>query len=90
MFLCIHDQDADPLFCYVPNIPVSRTNFAAIQKNVYIFAKMDMDKITTHSLWIGIASHCTDIAMIDSSIRLLDRWKSDAFKIYNRPINTSY
>lgn len=76
-----------PLFCYVPNIPVSRGKLSAVLKNCLSFAKLDMSRITSHSFRIGMASHCADIGMSDSKIRLLGRWKSDAFKSYIRPVN---
>ena len=53
------------LFCYIPNIPLSRTKFAALLKHVYLLTKIDIDKILYHSCRIGMASHCADIGMGD-------------------------
>ena len=91
---CLHDyvsirgaQDG-PLFCYVPDIPVSRIKFATVLKNSLGFSHHQFGKITCHSFRIGMASHCADIGMSDSKIRLLGRWKSDAFKSYIRPLHS--
>lgn len=86
-YIKLRGEQNGPLFCYVPNIPVSRGKFSAVLKNCLSFAKLDMSRITSHSFRIGMASHCADVGMSDSKIRLLGRWKSDAFKSYIRPVN---
>lgn len=77
-----------PLFCYVPCTPVTRIKYSVILKNCLSFANIQMGKITSHSFRIGMASHCTDCGISDGKIRLLGRWKSDAFKSYIKPVNS--
>lgn len=86
-YISLRGTQKGPLFAYIPDIPVTRCKFSTILKNCLSFANMDISKITSHSFRIGMASHCADVGMSDSKIRLLGRWKSDAFKSYIRPIN---
>ena len=73
-----------PLFAFTPNLPISKFQFATTLKNCLSFTKFHIDNIKSHSFRIGMCSHCADMGMSDSQIRLLGRWKSDAFKSYIR------
>ena len=73
-----------PLFSYGSNTPVSRNRFATVLQSCLSFSKLDTNLYKNHSFRIGMACHCTNIGISDSKIRLLGRWKSDAFKSYIR------
>lgn len=73
-------------FCYVLNTLISRGRFSAVLKNCFSFAKSDIGRFTiyiaSHSFQISIASPSANVGIRDRKIKLIGRWKLDAFKIY--------
>lgn len=85
-YLKMRGRREGPLFCYPPNIPVSRHEFSNILKESLMFCNLDVNRFKGHSFRIGMASYCASRGMSDSQIRFLGRWKSDAFKSYIRHV----
>lgn len=50
------------------------------------FTKLDISKITNHSLRIGNASRCADAGMAENKTKFLGRCKLESFKSYLRPV----
>ena len=73
-----------PLFCFPNGSPVSRSFFTSQLKAAIVYIGFNPAFYKSHSLRIGGASHYAELGYSDSQIRLLGRWKSDAFKKYIR------
>ena len=72
-----------PLFQHLNGVPVTRTEFDEWLARVIKHCGLDSTKYKGHSFRIGAASHAAACGYSDSQIRLLGRWKSDAFKRYS-------
>ena len=79
-----------PLFQHLNGVPVTRTEFDEWLARVIKHCGLDSTKYKGHSFRIGAASHAAACGYSDSQIRLLGRWKSDAFKRYIRLASLSY
>ena len=79
-----------PLFQQLNGAPVTRSEFDEWLKRVITHCGLDSTKYKGHSFRIGVASHAAASGYSDSQIRLLGRWKSDAFKRYIRLASFSH
>ena len=79
-----------PLFQHLTGVPVNRTEFDEWLARVITHCRLDSTKYKGHSFRIGAASHAAACGYSDSQIRLLGRWKSDAFKRYIRLASLSH
>ena len=79
-----------PLFQHLTGVPVNRTKFDEWLTRVIKHCRLDSTKYKDHSFRIGAASHAVPCGYSDSKIRLLGRWKSDAFKRYIRLASLSH
>ena len=68
-----------PLFCHTDMSPVTVSQFNAVLHRCLIFCGLDTSRYKGHSFRIG-----ADKGFCDAQIRVLSRWKSDAFKLYIR------
>lgn len=62
----------------------SRARFEEITRRSLIFCGLDVARYKGHSFRIGGASYAAARGFSDAQIRLLGRWKTDAFKRYIR------
>lgn len=74
-----------PLFCFECGCPVSSTFFRSILRSCVLKCGLDASAFTTHSFRIGGATHAYECNLADARIKLLGRWKSNAFMKYIRP-----
>ena len=73
-----------PLFCWPDGTPITRTFFVTQLKAALKFNNLDGALYKAHSFRIGAASWATAKGFSDPQIRLLGRWKSNAFLKYIR------
>ena len=73
-----------PLFQTLEGKPVSRTAFTDQLSLTFKTCGLDPTRYKGHSFRIGAASYAASCGFSDTQIRLLGRWKSDAFKKYIR------
>jgi hypothetical protein len=73
-----------PLFQHFDGAPVARSQFTNWLTKSVKCCGLDSTKYKGHSFRIGAASHAADFGYSDSQIRIMGRWKSDAFKKYIR------
>ena len=83
-YLQFRGYASGPLFIFPDGSPVPRNFFVSRLRQCLIFAGLDPTLYKSHSFRIGGASHYAELGYSDSQIRLLGRWKSDAFKRYIR------
>lgn len=75
----------DPLYTDSDGTPLTKSNFVLLLNSLLPFTDAPSGiRITTHSFRIGGATHAAMTGMSDSQIRLLGRWKSNAFLKYIR------
>ena len=83
-YLTIRGYHDGPLFC-LPNLePVSRDLFTKYLKLNLSFCGLNTDLYKSHSFRIGGATYYAELGLSDEQIRLIGRWKSNAFKKYIR------
>lgn len=73
-----------PLFRLSGN-PVSRREFVRVLQTTLQSMGIPSDKFNSHSFRIGAATTYAQKGASDAQIRILGRWKSDAFKLYIHP-----
>ena len=84
-FLHVRGVQAGPLFCLSDNKPIPRSTFANVLNLCLRFLKLDVSRLTSHSFRIGRATLALEQGMTVEQIRMLGRWKGDAFQKYLRP-----
>ena len=83
-YLLVRGMQPGPLFIFKDGAPVCRTFFASRLKSCLNSIGLEPSLYQSHSFRIGAASHYASLGMSDSQLRMLGRWKSDAFKRYIR------
>lgn len=73
---------AEPLFSFMDGSPVSR--FAFTQQLKTSMGRTRFSFYTSHSIRIGSATSAAMMGVSEDKIKLMGRWKSDAFKKYIR------
>ena len=73
-----------PLFCTEDGRAVSRKIFTDYLALIFRTCGLDPAKYKGHSFRIGAATLAAENGFSDAQIRLLGRWKSDAFRKYTR------
>jgi hypothetical protein len=76
-----------PLFQTLDGHAVSRKTFSDFLSLVFRSCGLDSSKYKGHSFRIGAATFAADCGFSDTQIRLMGRWKSDAFRKYIRVSN---
>lgn len=84
LYLQLRGSAPGPLFIYQDGPVVLKTFFASKLKKCLNFLGLDTSLYKSHSFRIGAASMLARLNYTDSQIRLLGRWKGDAFKRYIR------
>ena len=83
-YLAKRGNHPGPLFITVDGLPVSRSVFSAQLSMAISLGGLAPSRYKGHSFRIGVASHAADQGFSDAQIRLLGRWKSNAFQKYIR------
>ena len=83
-YLAMRGSRPGPLFITVDGVPVSRSYFSNQLSSAIQFCGLPPSVYKGHSFRIGAASHAADKGLSDAQIRLLGRWKSNAFQKYLR------
>lgn len=83
-YIQLRGHKSGPLFCSENNSAIHRDTFNKQLRTDLQFCKLDSSKYKGHSFRIGAASLAAANNISDAQIRLLGRWKSDAFKKYIR------
>ena len=83
-YVSLRGHSPGPLFCWPDGKAISRTFFIAQLNAALKFNNLDSSLYKGHSFRIGAASWAAAKGFSDSQIRLLGRWKSNAFLRYIR------
>ena len=83
-YLSIRGSTPGPLFCFPCHRPIPRNFFITKLNNLLNFCGLDTTLYKSHSFRIGAASFYAENGLSDEQIRLLGRWKSNAFRKYIR------
>ena len=83
-YLAVRGPRSGALFITVDGAPVSRSYFSNQLSSAIQFCGLSPSVYKGHSFRIGAASHAADKGLSDAQIRLLGRWKSNAFQKYLR------
>ena len=83
-YLSFRGRSGGPLFCLADLEPVPRTYFISKLNLLFSFCGLDNRFYKSHSFRIGAASFYASMGLSDEHIRLLGRWKSNAFRRYIR------
>lgn len=83
-YLALRGNKPGPLFMTLLGHPVSRTTFTEQLSLALKFCGLNPARYKGHSFRIGAASHAADRGLSDTQIRVLGRWKSNAFHRYIR------
>jgi len=86
-YLEVRGCDACPLFINSCGRPVSRCFFASLLERCIKSCNLNSERYKGHSFRIGGATFAAQQGLSDAQIRLLGRWKSEAFKKYIRVSN---
>lgn len=83
-FLAIRGSGQGPLFILKDRSLLTRQKFAALLSTTLSEAGIDDKRYATHSFRIGAATTAKEAGIADSQIKMLGRWKSNAYQIYIR------
>ena len=78
-YLALRGNKPGPLFITLHGHPVSRANFTDPLSLAIKLCGLNPARYKGHSFRIGAASHASDRGLSDAQIRVLGRWKSNAF-----------
>ena len=83
-YISLRGNTPGPLFCWPDGRPISRAFFTEQLNAALKINNLDCSLYKAHSFRIGAASWAAAKGFSDSQIRLLGRWKSNAFLKYIR------
>ena len=83
-YLYLRGTSSGPLFCLPNFTPITRDLFIRHLKVSLKFCQLNPSLYKSHSFRIGGASYYASIGLSDQQIRLIGRWKSNAFRKYIR------
>ena len=84
LYLSLRKGGKGPLFIFADGESVPRQFFTTRLQACINFIGLNSRLYKSHSFRIGAASMYASLGMSDSQLRILGRWKSDAFKRYIR------
>jgi len=74
-----------PLFiCKGGNVPLSQQLFRSLLSDVLKQSGLDDTLYNTHSFRIGAATSAKEAGISDTDIKMMGRWKSEAYQLYIR------
>lgn len=83
-YLNLRGPRTGPLFITITGATVPRELFVELLTRALIHCGLDPSRYKGHSFRIGAASHAAEQGLSDAQIRILGRWKSNAFLKYIR------
>ena len=83
-YLPIRDAIPGPCFKLASNQGLTRQEFSARLSRTLTAAGVPLKGYTTHSFRIGAATTAKEAGVSDVHIKMLGRWKSDAYQLYVR------
>lgn len=84
-YLLLRGPKQGPLFCDGAGNPIPRVYFMKVFNwTLKVLGLGDNHNFNGHSFRIGAATHAVKCGLSDSQIRILGRWKTNAFKKYIR------
>ena len=86
-YLSRRGYNGGALFHTLDGLPVSRAIFTTHLAMVFTQCGLDPSKYKGNSFRIGAASYAAEYGFSDAQIRLMSRWRSDAFGKYIRTPN---
>lgn len=89
-YLQVRGGHDGPLFQTLDGLPISRRVFNTYLSRVIRTCGLEPSRYKGHSFRIGAASHAAQCGYSDNQIRLMGRWRSDAFKKYIRTPSLNY
>ena len=83
-YLAVRGGKPGPLFVLEDTAFLTRQKFTDLLSSALHLAGIDDKRYTTHSFRIGAATTAKAAGLDDSHIKMLGRWKSDAYQVYIR------
>ena len=83
-YLTIRGALLGPLFILVSRQALTRERFAGLLSKTLLAAGIADKGYNTHSFHIGAATTAKEAGISDVHIKMLGRWKSDAYQLYVR------
>ena len=83
-YLAVRDSSPGPLFKLTDGSFLTRQQFALLISNTLKLAGIDDKHYNTHSFRIGAATSAKEAGISDVQIKMLGRWKSEAYQLYVR------
>ena len=83
-FLRVRGRVPGPLFCAPAGGGYSYSRVCRMLRVLFQACGLDADRFKGHSFRIGAASEAARLGYSDAQIRLMGRWRSDAFRRYIR------
>ena len=81
-FLAIRGNSPGPMFQFKDRTPLTKQRYIFHIRNALQSAGIDPTKYAGHSFRIGAATTTAERGIQDSTIKILGRWKSDAYLRY--------
>ena len=85
-YLSIRSSQPGPLFIFSDGKPINRTYFIKILSAATKTSKLT-GRITSHSFRIGAATSAASMGCSAQQIKIMGRWKSDAYSSYVRVVH---
>ena len=79
LYLALRGRQEGAIFVTQTGAPVTRDAFTSQLSEAIRLCGLDRSRYKGHSFRIGAASHAAEQGMSDSQIRIVGRWKSNAF-----------
>ena len=83
-YLVIRGANAGPLFILADGSYLTRQRFATVLSETLAQAGIADSHHNSHSFRIGAATSAKEAGISDVHIKMLGRWKSDAYQLYVR------
>ena len=84
----VRPKEGGPLFIFSNGKPVTRSWFTKQLEYSLNFVGADTSRYKSHSFRLGSASYAAARGLTDTQIKILGRWKSNAFLKYVRDLNS--
>jgi len=84
VYCSLRGTNTGPLFCFPGLRPIPRSFYTTKLRNLLGFCGLSHTLYKSHSFRIGAASFYAALGFSDEQIRMLGRWKSNAFRKYIR------
>ena len=81
------DSTSGILFCHFDGSPMTRYQFSRVLVKAATFAGFPGDEFKSHSFRIGAATSAAMAGIPDDQIKIMGRWKSNAYRYYIRVPN---